>query len=171
MVPAAQDLPRKDRGWREIGAEIGSAISPPAWNSVVLRPIPSCCRAGYSRPLLVSATAAGRATAALDGRSETSTRYAWSGPSHTSGSSACRTTQALYARASRSEDIAHAVIMRGSAVAMSNRRDSPHTNTTPAISAGISNPSATKPGPVVDGNSGKIPVAGFSATSPLNTNR
>jgi hypothetical protein len=28
MVPTAQDLPRKDQGWREIAAEIGSAISP-----------------------------------------------------------------------------------------------------------------------------------------------
>jgi len=83
---------------------------------------PAVSTTGYSRSPFVAATAEDAATAALAGRSEASTRYASSGPSHTSGSCACRTRQPLYARASRSEAMPHAVATRGRADAMSSRR-------------------------------------------------
>src|SRR5215470_5108213 len=111
-----------DRGQNWIGGPEGLGAGARDLGRVILASQQTRIGTGYSRPLFVSSPADVAGTAAFAGRSEASTRYAWSGASHTSVSWACRRAQALYARASRSEDIAHAAMMRGSAVAMSNRR-------------------------------------------------
>src|SRR5215469_2995009 len=121
MVPTAQDLPRKTRAGEKSaprsaqqfhplrGARSSFAQSPPVAEPATADRYSYLHRLPGPQPRLLT-----------DDRKH---QLGMTGAvPRTSGSSACRTIQTLYARASRSEDIAHAVIMRGSAVAMSNRR-------------------------------------------------